>query len=188
MGDIFDFILCESRYFVQKNHVVIDTINALSQQMEIIYLEGNHDFNMESLFTHVKVIKRAQQPLGALWEDKRVELSHGDIFTPWHYNLFCAIVRNSFLLKLLNFLDIGFWLSKKIDATLQEKSICLTMKDFNAFAEKRVNNYNSDIIIEGHFHQGKNLMIRNQLYINIPSLCCEKKYTVLDGSFQGVLL
>jgi UDP-2,3-diacylglucosamine hydrolase len=53
---------------------------------------------------------------------------------------------------------------------------------------KRIENYDSDIIIEGHFHQGKSFTSNNQLYVNIPSLCCDKKYFVLNNTFEEKIL
>ena len=183
MGDMFDFISGESHYFINKNRELIDIVNLLSKNMEVIYLEGNHDYNIQNLFPLVKVYKRENQPIKASFENKTVNLAHGDIFTPWHYNLFCKIIRNHFLLKFLNSIDFKNFISKKIYYGLQSKSICSKMKNFDSFAKKRLDNYKSEIVIEGHFHQGKSFEYKNQVYINIPSLCCNKKYTILDDDF-----
>lgn len=185
MGDMFDFISGESKYFIKRNQELIDIINELAQEIEVIYLEGNHDYNMEVLLKNVKVVKRENQPLIAKYKDKSVSLSHGDNFTPWHYNLYCKIIRNHTLLVFLNCIDFKDFISKKIYYSLIEKNICSRMQDFNSFAKKRINNYKSDIIIEGHFHQGKEFSSNNQLYVNIPSLFCDKKYFVLDEDFKG---
>ena len=188
MGDMFDFISNESKYFVKRNQKLIDIINELSLHIQIIYLEGNHDYNMQSLFPNLKVYKRENQPIKASYEEKSVMLAHGDIFTPWHYNLYCKIIRNHFLLLFLNMIDFNNFISKKIYYVLLEKNICSKMKNFEEFAKSRINNYKSDIIIEGHFHQGKSYKEKNQLYVNIPSLCCEKKYFILDEEFRGETL
>jgi len=188
MGDMFDFISGESKYFIKRNQKLIDIINELSDKIEIIYLEGNHDYNLQTLFTNVKVFKRKNQPVNAIFEEKTVQLSHGDIFTPWHYNLYCKIIRNRSLLLFLNMIDFNDFISKKIYYGLLSKNICSKMKFFEEFANRRMNNYKSDIVIEGHFHQGKSFKKGNQFYINIPSLCCDKMYTVLDEEFRGVSL
>ncbi len=185
MGDIFDFISGESKYFINRNQKIIDIINELSKSIEIIYLEGNHDYNMQVLFSNIKVYKRENQPITAKYENNIVELAHGDIFTPWHYNLYCKIIRNHFLLLFLNSIDIKNYISKKIYYGLLGKNICSEMKNFNEFAVKRIKNYKADIIVEGHFHQGKTYREKNQLYVNIPSLCCEKKYLILEKEFRG---
>lgn len=186
MGDMFDFISSESKYFVKRNQKLLDIINELAKTIEIVYLEGNHDYNMQELFENVKVYKRQNQPIDARFEEKSVSISHGDIFTPWHYNLYCKIIRNHFLLVFLNIIDSKNFISKKIYYGLLKKNICSKMKDFKSFAIKRINNYKSDIIIEGHFHQGKTYNENKKLYVNIPSLCCDKKYFIFDGSFKGI--
>lgn len=176
MGDIFDFLSCESRYFIKQNLEVIDILNGLSNSLEIIYFEGNHDFNLQKIFPKIKVIKREFQSFIVEVEDKKISLSHGDKFINKKYDLFCKIIRNHFLLVVLNFLDIKFFISKKIEENLLKKYLCLKIYDFEDVVKKRLENYNCDIIIEGHFHQAKTYIIDNKKYINIPSLCCQKEY------------
>lgn len=186
MGDMFDFISGESKYFVKRNQELIDIINDLSQTIEIIYLEGNHDYNMQSLFSKVKVYKREVQPIEVSYEGESISLAHGDIFTPWHYDLYCKIIRNRPLLIFLNMIDFNNFISKKIYYGLLKKSICSKMKNFEEFAIKRLSYYKSDVVIEGHFHQGKTFRKNKQLYVNIPSLCCDEKYMVFENEFKGI--
>ena len=56
------------------------------------------------------------------------------------------------------------------------------MKDFKKLVIKRLNNYKTDIIIEGHYHQGSTFEFEDKKYINIPSLCCDKKYMILNNN------
>jgi UDP-2,3-diacylglucosamine hydrolase len=186
MGDMIDFISGESRYFVQENSDVINLINKLSNDMEIIYLEGNHDYNLEKLFPKVKVIKRENQPLFAKFENKTISLAHGDNFINWKYDLYCKFIRNTIFLRFMNFIDINYFISKKIENSLVKKNICHKMKNFEQIVSKRLKNYNTDIVIEGHYHQGNSYLIDEKMYINIPSLCCQKKYIkIIDSKFQG---
>jgi UDP-2,3-diacylglucosamine hydrolase len=186
MGDMIDFISGESRYFVQENSDVINLINKLSNDMEIIYLEGNHDYNLEKLFPKVKVIKRENQPLFAKFENKTISLAHGDNFINWKYDLYCKFIRNTIFLRFMNFIDINYFISKKIENSLAKKNICHKMKNFEQIVSKRLKNYNTDIVIEGHYHQGNSYLIDEKMYINIPSLCCQKKYIkIIDSKFQG---
>ena len=186
MGDIFDFISGESRYFVQQNSVVINLLNKLSQKLEIIYLEGNHDYNLKTLFPNINVIKRENQPLLAKFEQKTVSISHGDNFINWKYDLYCKFIRNNIFLKFMNFIDINFFISKKIENALLNKNICHKINNFEHIVEKRLHNYSTNIVIEGHYHQGNRYFFDNKEYINIPSLCCQKKYTrIKELEFQG---
>lgn len=182
MGDMFEFITQESHYFVQQNQEVITLLNELSKHIEIIYLEGNHDYNLEKLFPKILVVSRQQQPLMASYKEQKVALSHGDNFTPFLYNLYCTIIRNKPLLVFLNAIDFNHWLSKKIDKALSAKNICHTFTHFQEWVEKRVNHYDADLIIEGHYHQGKEFMFANKRYINVPSLFCSQEYLLLENN------
>ena len=186
MGDMIDFISGESRYFIKQNIEVINLLNKLSNEIEIIYLEGNHDYNLKSLFPNIKVVKRENQPLLAKFEEKTVALSHGDNFINWKYDLYCKFIRNRIFLRFMNFIDINFFISKKIENALIKKNICHQMKNFEEIVSKRVKNYDVDIIIEGHYHQGNSYFIDEKMYINIPSLCCQKRYIKIDNlEFKG---
>ena len=186
MGDMIDFISGESKYFIKENKEVLDILNDLSKDIEIIYLEGNHDYNLKKLFPLIKVYSRDEQPLIAKYKDKTVGLSHGDNFINWHYDLYCKVIRNSILLKFLNLIDFNYFISKRIEEALLKKNICHKMNNFENIVNIRKNNYKTDIIIEGHYHQGEVYNFENQKYINIPSLCCDNSYLRLtDYNFQG---
>lgn len=186
MGDMIDFISGESRYFVKQNIEVIELLNKLSTSIEIIYLEGNHDYNLKSLFPNINVIKRENQPLLAKLGEKTVSLSHGDNFVNWKYDLYCNFIRNTIFLRVMNFIDINFFISKKIEEALVKKSICHKMRNFEEIVSKRLKNYDTDLVIEGHYHQGDSYTFDNKLYINIPSLCCQKQYIKIDNlEFKG---
>jgi len=181
MGDNFDFLSAESKYFIKQNKTAIELLNKLATSMEIVYLEGNHDYNLQKIFPNIKVIKREKQPLFAKYKDKSIALSHGDNFINWKYDLFCLVIRNSILLKFLNIIDFGNFISKKIESLLLEKNVCHRMENFKKIINKRINNYKTDIIIEGHYHQGSTFEFENKKYVNIPSLCCDNKYFKLNN-------
>ncbi len=187
MGDMIDFISGESKYFIIQNKEIINILNELSNNIEIIYLEGNHDYNLKSIFPNIMVLSREEQPLvGKLSNDKIINLSHGDNFSDWKYNFYCIIIRNKYLLHFLNFLDINFFISKKIENGLLKKNICYKIFDFEKIIKKRLINYDCDLVIEGHFHQSGRYTIDNKEYINVPSLCCQKKYLKLEKlEFKG---
>lgn len=182
MGDMIDFISGESRYFIKQNKELIDILNELSNNIEIIYLEGNHDYNLDTLFPYIKVVKREKQPLlGRFINGKIINLSHGDNFSDWKYNFYCIIIRNKYLLYFLNFLDINFFISKRIENALLKKNICYKIFDFERIVKRRVSNYNCDVVVEGHFHQGGEYLVDNKKYVNVPSLFCQKKYLKLTN-------
>lgn len=190
MGDMFDFISGESKYFIKRNQKVIDLINDISNKIEVFYFEGNHDYNLKKLFPNVKVYKREEQPISFEYQKKIVAISHGDIFVnDKFYDIYCKIIRNTVFLKFMNLIDFNNYISKKIYYSLLKKSICGKMNNFKEIILKRVNYYKADIVIEGHFHQGNEYQVEDKLYKNIDSLTCSKKYVVLEeNQFKGVKL
>jgi len=184
MGDMFDFLSYEIKYFVKINQNIINLINNIAKTKEIIYLEGNHDFDIKKLFFNIKVISRDEQYSMWKYNNKNVYISHGDIYTPFTYNIFTKILRNRYFLKILNIFDINNQISKYFEKRLMSKSICHDFEYFDSFAEKRINEYSiyeNDLIIEGHFHQGK----KYKNYINIPSLACGNKYIqIINRKFE----
>jgi len=182
MGDIFDFLSSEIEYFKFINYKITSIINDLSLSHEIIYFEGNHDFNLKHLFPNVNVISRQDQPIIAEDGKREIALAHGDIFTPYSYDLFTSIIRNHKFIKFINFIDKDDFLSKKVEEKLLNKKICHKQNNFLHFVYDRIQKYNSfskvDLIIEGHFHQG----YQSDKYINIPSLACDNRYMIYQNN------
>jgi len=188
MGDMFDFLTFETKYFIRKNQKVIDLLNDLSKEIEIIYFEGNHDYNIKKIFPLIKVYERKEQPVLAKYQNKSISLSHGDMFVDAFYNVYCSIIRNKVLLGLLNFLDINDVLSKKIYTSLMAKSICRKIPNFKEVIQKKIDSYHTNIVIEGHYHQGDFITFENTFYVNIPSLLCSNEYVILNDTFKKITL
>jgi len=184
MGDMFDFLSYEVNYFSKINQNMINLINKLSNKIEIIYFEGNHDFDIQKLFLNIKVIPRENQYSQFKFNNHNVYLAHGDIYTPIIYNIFTKMLRNRYFLKLLNTLDINNFISKYFEKKLINKSICHDFDSFEEFSKTRIKSYDiddNDLIIEGHYHQGN--IFKN--YINIPSLACKNQYMqIINNNFE----
>jgi UDP-2,3-diacylglucosamine hydrolase len=179
MGDMFDFLCFEITYFREINEGIIKKINLISNKIEVIYIEGNHDFNLVKIFANVKVVNRNNQPLICQYKNEKVAVSHGDIFLSFEYNIFTKVLRNKFILRLLNLLDINYKISKYFEYKLEHKNICHEFKNFEEFASTRIKfykEYQVDKIIEGHFHQGKEY----NNYINVASYACEKNHFTIN--------
>lgn len=187
MGDIFDFISGESKYFIKLYEKSINLLNKLSNEIEIIYLEGNHDYNLQNLFPRIKVFKIEQQPIKMKHNNEIIALSHGDNFVGGAYKAYTKVIRNHPLLVFLNLIDLGNFISKKIEQGLLGKVICKDFTGFEDFAKRRLFNYDESIVIEGHYHQGKTVEYEGKTYINIPSLTCQKKYVKMyQNRFEKV--
>ncbi|MFZ2890560.1 UDP-2,3-diacylglucosamine diphosphatase, partial [Sulfuricurvum sp.] len=158
MGDVFDMLYGPIPRTYPYNTEGIDLINRLSDRMEILYLEGNHDFLLDGLFPNVLVIRRENQPLMMSYEGKRVAVLHGDSAMGMGYEIYTALIRSPLVLGFLRLIDIigkGFIISW-LEQQMKRKSHCRNIEHFEALIEKRLHLFEGkkiDILIEGHFHQ-----------------------------------
>lgn len=187
MGDMFDFLASECEFFVKFYERYIHTIDELSEEMEIYYFEGNHDFNLARLFKNVKAYPIGAQPVKFASEcGQSVLIAHGDIFLPFVSKYALRFLRVKFFLKAMNFFDnfLNFRLSKRILNKLKQKILDYKIPNFKNLVEAKMRQYNAfyqaDVVIEGHYHQGEQYTIGKQKYINIPSFACEQSYFVVE--------
>ena len=169
VGDIFDFLANEIKYFKLVNKKTIKLLNQLSLQCEIFYFEGNHDFNLKDIFPNIYVFPLQNQPAIFQYQNKTVAISHGDKYSSYLYKIYTSIIRNKIILQIINFLDFNNWISKFAEQKLANKKIC---KKFDFDYSTRLQYYNANLIIEGHFHQN----IQTSNYINLPSFACNQKF------------
>ncbi len=180
MGDIFDALFGEVGATVMKNKEAIDIINELSNDLEIIYLEGNHDFNLKNIFPKTQVFKIAQQPIVCSYNENKVVLAHGDFDGVFLYKLYTIIIRNSFILKFLNLFDT--YILNKLDEYLGKKDDCKKLEWFEDFIQKRIESkYESNYFIEGHFHQNVRIRLRDITYINLAAFACNQRYFIVKS-------
>jgi len=169
MGDNFDLLFGYNDYIQTFSSEAILLLETLSETLEIHYFEGNHDFCLGTLFPHIKVYSREEQPVMFQLEDKKVAISHGDKYvTGFAYDLYCKILRNKIILTLLKPLEkaiINHRMKK-----LSQKHICFTFHGFEKRVEAILTHYaDADLVIEGHFHQSKKV----GKYISLPSQACQ---------------
>lgn len=187
MGDMFDFLAGECEFFVKFYERYVRAIDELGEKMEIYYFEGNHDFNLAPLFKNVKSYPIGAQPVKFATEcGQSVLIAHGDIFLPFVAKYALRFLRVKVFLKTMNFFDkfLNFRLSKQILNKLKRKILDYKIPNFKNLVEAKMRRYNAfyeaDVVIEGHYHQGKQYTIGKQKYINIPSFACEQSYFVVE--------
>ncbi len=179
MGDIFDLLFdCGGSYIRRFSEEAIVLLQRLSTRMEIHYFEGNHDFLLRNIFPNIKVYPRKKQPVMMQWGERKVALSHGDRYeTGIGYEIFTYLLRSPITLRLLR-----LWEKTIIDrqmARLSRKNICRNYPDFDEKVERILAHYpeSVDLVIEGHFHQGR----RIGKYLSLPSLACQGMIGVVWG-------
>ncbi len=191
MGDIFDTLFNNVPYTHELNAEAIEIINEISSEIEVIYLEGNHDFNLSNIFPKVKVFGIKAQPVSVKYNGKKVLLAHGDIQSPLLYRVYTSIVRNSGVIYFLNILDSisGHSIINSLDEYLSKKEDCKEFTGFREFIQNRLEDkYHSDYFIEGHFHQNKTLKFKNFTYINLAAFACNQRYFIVKSSKDVELL
>jgi len=187
MGDVFDLLFGGITKTVERNQEAVDLINTLSDNIEIIYLEGNHDFNLASIFPGVKVFSIKQQPVACAYKGDAVALAHGDFNGPLGYRLYTALIRNPLVLKslsLINSLGKQFIL-KALDTKLARKDDCQKMQTFEKYVSRHLSKEAVKpyaLFIEGHHHQDLSFDIEGCQYVNLPAFACGNGYMFFGES------
>ncbi|MDD5159588.1 MAG: UDP-2,3-diacylglucosamine hydrolase [Sulfuricurvum sp.] len=193
MGDVFDMLYGPIPRTYGYNTEGIDLLNRLSLRMEILYLEGNHDFLMSGLFPNVQVIRREYQPLLMSFEGKKIALSHGDSNMGWGYELYTALIRSPLVLGILRRIDnlgkgfIVAWLEEQ----MKRKIHCRSIENFQGLIERRLESLNLgsvDVLVEGHFHQNQTFTLDGLDYINVGAFACNERYFTVQSNQNQPLL
>lgn len=193
MGDVFDMLYGPIKRTYSYNTEGIDLLNRLSTKMEIIYLEGNHDFLLGDLFPNIEVIRREQQPLLLSYEGKQIAFSHGDSTMGVGYEIYTALIRSPLVLGILRMIDTignGFivaWLEKQ----MKRKLHCRTIEYFEPLIEKRLASFRDksfDTLVEGHFHQNRSLNFPQFEYINLGAFACNERYFTVQSTQNKPLI
>jgi len=191
LGDMFDTLFGGIPYTAQSNEEAIKLLNEISLTTELLYLEGNHDFNLSNIFPHAKIVPLAAQPLACTLLEKKVMLAHGDFGGDFGYKLYTALIRNPFVLSFLraiNFISNNLIL-KKLDLYLGKKEDCREFVGFRKFIANKIDSkYSCDYFIEGHFHQNMSLQFADFIYINLGAFACNQRYFIVKSPKEAQLL
>jgi len=194
MGDVFDLLFGDIDATLTLNRDSIALLNTLAERVEILYLEGNHDFRLTTLFPHIKVVPRQQQPLIAAFGEQKIALSHGDTHMGIGYAIYTALIRNGTILKVLNRLDQwrGEFIVKRLIAMMKGKHHCRSIDNFSELIRKRLFGAaasEADVIIEGHFHQNIAFeLARGVRYINLGAFACNERYYGVQSFHNRIIL
>lgn len=175
MGDIFDLLVGNSPYLKRRFQEEIALIETIAKEVEVLYLEGNHDFFLKPLFSqNVTIVPLQKQPVVLHTKEKSYALAHGDKYEmSLGYRLYTKLIRSPLLLKLL---PDAIAVKKLRD--MRTKKICKGLQNFKELAKKIRKNYTTDFIIEGHYHMG----VVEENYISLPSFACSGKIACFKDS------
>lgn len=189
LGDIFNLLIGGIKNSVKENENIIKRLDELALKIEIIYFEGNHDFNLNKIFKNIKIIKN--QPILINFNGKNIAISHGDIFLPPITQIALRFLRLKSIIFILNLLNTIF-LNKiyiKICDKQKTKQIYKKLKNFKTIVNLRTDKYiqffkkqsnTIDYIIEGHFHQGNSYEINNLYYKNLDAFASDNSFFILE--------
>ena len=191
MGDIFDALFGGINYTYIENREMIRLLNDISQEIEVVYLEGNHDFNLAKLFPNAVIYSIQNQPVQARMQEKKVYLAHGDFDGDSFYKAYTAFIRNPFILFILKYIDIlsNHGILKSVEAHLGKKDDCNQFTGFREFITKRLSGrFTCDYFIEGHFHQNVSFDVDGFKYINLAAFACNQRYFIIKYSNSNTVL
>lgn len=193
MGDNFDLLFGSVAQTLRLNQKAIDLLNGLSLKLPILYLEGNHDFRLSSIFPHIRVIDRAHQPLIMNHNGSRIALLHGDIGVSFGYRIYTALIRNRVILYGLNILNerFGGFIINTLIERMKRKNHCQKIENFEAIAQRHLGaewTFGCDTVIEGHYHQNRTFKYDSLTYCNLGAFACnERVYGVKSSQNQTIL-
>jgi len=191
MGDIFDTLFGGVPYTFKINEEAINLINKISMDIEVVYLEGNHDFNLKNIFVNAKIFPISQQPVLAKYDTKNILLAHGDIESNLIYKLYAYVIRRPMILSVLNMINsiLSNFIIKKLDNYLSKKDDCKEFIGLKKFISDRlVGKYDCEYFIEGHFHQNKTIEFEDFIYINLGVFACNQRYFIVKSLKEAELL
>lgn len=193
MGDNCDLLFGPIEETLRLNRELIALLNALSTRLEIVYLEGNHDFRLATLFPNITTVSRAQQPLMMEYGSQKVALLHGDIAVPLGYEIYTALIRNRPLLYCLNKINnwFGGFIIKHLTSQMKRKNHCRAIDDFSSIAHRYTSQRwisQCDTVIEGHYHQNKSFEYETYRYINLGAFACNERVYVVKSLQNNFVL
>jgi UDP-2,3-diacylglucosamine hydrolase len=193
MGDVFDLLFGDIDATLALNSDAITLLGVLATRIEILYLEGNHDFRLGGVFPRIRVVSRSDQPLIATFENQTIALSHGDTHMGFGYELYTALIRNGIILKVLNRFDRWGenFIVKRLITMMKGKRHCQSIEGFSELIRRRLERggeMHSDVLIEGHFHQNSTFEFSGVQYINLGAFACNERYYGVQSAQNRIVL
>jgi UDP-2,3-diacylglucosamine hydrolase len=182
-GDIFELLFGGVKYTEKKNVDVIKRLNRIGEKVQILYLEGNHDFNLKKLFPKLVVISIFQQPFLLKYNKKKIYISHGDSGVKGFFYFYRRVINSNFILKFISFADSVFGnpLLKILEFRQEKKRKCHKIKGFKDIIKKKLGKFGGGVWIDGHYHQGVGFNINDISYYNLFAFACNQSCFIVKS-------
>lgn len=184
VGDLFQLLLPFPQ-LVEWNRPVIELLEELGGKTEVYYLEGNHDFLLDSIFKNVKVV-----PFLLADPEKGVVISHGDMTAPpLSYWVYTRLIRRKWVLRGLHWGSFNWMDGRVFKKILQKPTDCDPIPDFNRTVKYKLERVlgespNFTTLVEGHYHQQGRWEFDGKIYYALPSFYCSHLFTrYLNSTF-----
>ena len=160
VGDVFDIFIGTKDVFVSKYQALLSAIKQRADvgDIEVYYLEGNHDFSLSGLFGDSRNAKVLTSEFVYEWDGRRILFNHGDRINPHDYgykawrfalhNPLSKFIIASTPGKLID--SVGVKLSSKSRTYNQEPSE-ETVRLFRNYACEQISK-GHDFVVLGHSH------------------------------------
>lgn len=212
LGDIFDLMIGPyHEYLIDFNDFFEEINNVLEYGIDVVYVEGNHDFLIEELINSfnkkyrqgaLNKLKHVHKLVELFDGDNILVYEHGDHFElgNWTYKLYTKFIRSRFC-KLLseNFFEhkhikaIGDWASsksRKRNTKKYQKNESTYVRDkFRKSAEMFYTKKKFTHLIAGHSHCLDHYVSKEFEYANNGYFLNEKKFIIYENgtiSFQSL--
>jgi UDP-2,3-diacylglucosamine hydrolase len=187
MGDISDLLIGKFKFCREENRELIALIDRVAKNgTTVYYFEGNHDFFLDEVFDQkVIIIPKKDQPAEFLLNDRKILLLHGDFRVEFRYAVYAKAIRNPvglFLFHLFSLNFVNFWLLKYMQKKLLAKQLAYNIENFQGKRTRSLCDLGekSDMIVEGHFHQGCDFDCRGARYLNIAAYALEQSFVQIE--------
>jgi len=191
LGDIFDALFGGVPYTAKENLEVIDLIQKIATTKEVVYLEGNHDFQLHKFFPKdIAIFPIQKQPVVLQANNQRLCLAHGDFDAPFGYRLYTALIRNPVILFFLNIYDslTNHSILNFVERHMSKKEQCSSFAWFDEFIKKRfLDGCECDFFVDGHFHQNRSFSLESCHYINLGAFACNQRYFVVKFAQDEII-
>jgi UDP-2,3-diacylglucosamine hydrolase len=207
LGDIFDLLVGEKKQYLQEYSWFFSCLKRiLESKIQVVFIEGNHDFHLASIFQHFISIHKIEENLfkyeREIYHEKIKDVEyyfmHGDQidFTNLSYSKWKKIyTSNQFKFVLNKF--IPHLIIRLAGSIASKNSRKRSAKNFdeNLYRKKYLNNVSeilksypeNSVIIAGHTHLREDVYFGKKRYINLGLPLKDKSFLLItedELSFQ----